>query len=332
MPLNPGDELTRIRSMMERSSRFISLSGLSGVVAGSAALAGVFAAVKYFGALQSFYLHADKIYDPAGAFASFIGVTNLNFFSLVPVGCVFSEVTFYTKLLVKTIGPIVPLVLLWARPVGHIFTGNRARREQSSLFAAKFSLLWLELVLTSVSTTIVETFVCSEFDDGAFLAAQMTIACDGSPRRVSWMIYSWCALFIYPFGVPCLLYCLLFVNRHDIKRVLQTLREDDDNKSSRGEVGGSMTIEEMALRLKSRKRKSSFVSRSEKHKWLTTKLDIYLPAAWWIHPALLVLRITQTSMLALFRTRQILVSCSSCINILGVCLLKEASPHRRPSE
>ncbi|MCP4122097.1 MAG: hypothetical protein GY751_10115 [Bacteroidetes bacterium] len=69
MPLNPSDELRSIRSMMERSSRFISLSGLSGVVAGSAALAGVFAAVIYFGALKNFYLHAEKIYDPAGLLA-----------------------------------------------------------------------------------------------------------------------------------------------------------------------------------------------------------------------------------------------------------------------
>lgn len=37
---NYQDELAHIRQMMERSSRFISLSGLSGVVAGIVALLG----------------------------------------------------------------------------------------------------------------------------------------------------------------------------------------------------------------------------------------------------------------------------------------------------
>ena len=70
MPLNPGDELTHIRSMMERSSRFISLSGISGIIAGTAALVGVIAAAQYFGALKNFYLHADKIYDHSGSLAA----------------------------------------------------------------------------------------------------------------------------------------------------------------------------------------------------------------------------------------------------------------------
>ena len=68
---NHLDQLSEIRSIMERSTRFISLSGLSGVVAGAAALAGVYAAYRYFGMLESFYLRADKIYADgvAGAFA-----------------------------------------------------------------------------------------------------------------------------------------------------------------------------------------------------------------------------------------------------------------------
>lgn len=40
-------QLTEIRSLMERSSRFISLSGLSGVFAGTFALIGAFAAYKH---------------------------------------------------------------------------------------------------------------------------------------------------------------------------------------------------------------------------------------------------------------------------------------------
>jgi hypothetical protein len=43
------ETLQEIRSLMERSSRFISLSGFSGVIAGVAAIAGVVAAYRYLG-------------------------------------------------------------------------------------------------------------------------------------------------------------------------------------------------------------------------------------------------------------------------------------------
>ena len=46
---NPIQTLAEIRSLMERSSRFISLSGLSGVCAGIFALAGAAAAFAYLG-------------------------------------------------------------------------------------------------------------------------------------------------------------------------------------------------------------------------------------------------------------------------------------------
>lgn len=53
-------DLAEIRSMMERSSKFMSLSGLAGVMAGIYALAGAYIAYSYFG------FNPDKIvYSPA---------------------------------------------------------------------------------------------------------------------------------------------------------------------------------------------------------------------------------------------------------------------------
>lgn len=46
---DPLENLAQIRSLMERSSRFISLSGLSGVAAGTVALIGAAVAYIYFG-------------------------------------------------------------------------------------------------------------------------------------------------------------------------------------------------------------------------------------------------------------------------------------------
>lgn len=52
--MNDNDQLTelgRIRGLMDRSTRFLSLSGLSGIIAGVAALAGAFAAREHYKAL-----------------------------------------------------------------------------------------------------------------------------------------------------------------------------------------------------------------------------------------------------------------------------------------
>ena len=42
------DELSRIRGLMDRSTRFRSLRGLSGVIAGAAALVGAYAAHEHY--------------------------------------------------------------------------------------------------------------------------------------------------------------------------------------------------------------------------------------------------------------------------------------------
>lgn len=46
------DELSRIRGLMDRSTRFLSLSGLSGVIAGAAALVGAYAAHEHYQAIS----------------------------------------------------------------------------------------------------------------------------------------------------------------------------------------------------------------------------------------------------------------------------------------
>lgn len=61
-PLDSLQDVKDIRRMMERSSRFISLSGLSGISAGLCALAG--AAIARYGIFESYY--AD--YNSRGAF------------------------------------------------------------------------------------------------------------------------------------------------------------------------------------------------------------------------------------------------------------------------
>ncbi len=79
-------DITEIRSMMERSSRFISLSGLSGIFAGVFALAGACAAYFFLdlGGYQSYYdgaLRSSQSYERFIAFiisdASFVLVASI---------------------------------------------------------------------------------------------------------------------------------------------------------------------------------------------------------------------------------------------------------------
>ena len=85
----PLETLTEIRALMERSSKFISLSGLSGVFAGIFALLGVAAVAYRFNlpyTLEGFQNHAVNMYgNPSVDFYRFILVDALLvlFFSLV---------------------------------------------------------------------------------------------------------------------------------------------------------------------------------------------------------------------------------------------------------
>ena len=60
---SPLETLTDIKQLMERSSRFISLSGLSGVFAGLYALAGAYAAYKYLGLTGAGYYSGRMLVD-----------------------------------------------------------------------------------------------------------------------------------------------------------------------------------------------------------------------------------------------------------------------------
>jgi hypothetical protein len=75
---NPGEDLQAIRDIMERSSKFISLSGLSGIFAGLCALAG--AAVAWFFIPDA--LHLPSTPETTGAYE---GLAGYNLFYMVLV-------------------------------------------------------------------------------------------------------------------------------------------------------------------------------------------------------------------------------------------------------
>ena len=116
----------------------------------------------------------------ATAFASDLGLSNLDFIAFVPVSCLFSATSFYDTLLFKTLSPLVVLALLWTIPTYRWITGKSTTHVRRT--AAKWSLFLLEFIAASVSTTVTQTFECDEYDDddgadpddGLYLRAEHT--------------------------------------------------------------------------------------------------------------------------------------------------------------
>ena len=136
--------------------------------------------------------------DPAGTFAAALGVSNLDVFSFISLRCMVPETNFYTVLLVKTVGPFCFIALLFCYPLACCIA--RRPHRQAWQTSARFSLLCLEIVLPSITTTIVQTLVCDSYDNGSFLRAELSTACDDSLHRKKWVYYAWLMLLAYPAG------------------------------------------------------------------------------------------------------------------------------------
>ena len=83
--------------------------------------------------------------EPAATFVRILSLSNFELFTF-GAGCAIPHATFYTQLAIKTtLLPLGPVMLLWIRAV--LKRGSPAQRRAQAQNAAKFALLWLELVL-----------------------------------------------------------------------------------------------------------------------------------------------------------------------------------------
>ncbi|WP_294287624.1 hypothetical protein [uncultured Chryseobacterium sp.] len=116
---NYHEDLSHIRSMMERSSRFISLSGLSGVVAGLAAVAG--AVYVYF------------VFQREG----------IDYFD--------GERNFFKPALVKELILIGTVILITAVLSGYIFTVNKSKKKGLKIWDATTKRLLITFAVPLVT-------------------------------------------------------------------------------------------------------------------------------------------------------------------------------------
>lgn len=116
---NYHEDLSHIRSMMERSSRFISLSGLSGVVAGLAALIGAGYVYFVFKREGIDYFDGDRnIFHPA---------------------------------LVKELVLIGIVILFTALLSGYVFTANKSKKKGQKIWDATTKRLLLTFAVPLVT-------------------------------------------------------------------------------------------------------------------------------------------------------------------------------------
>ena len=145
----------------------------------------------------------DEAYpEPAATFVRALGVTRLDAFGFVPLGCVVSS-NFYHRVLLKVCFPPVAIAVLW-------LLNALMSSKTFAMTAKRLTLLLLEVTLPSTMTSLIMVFVCDSFYDGAFLRADLMLSCDGSNRhRVQWVVFALISLTVYSLGgAPILAFSL----------------------------------------------------------------------------------------------------------------------------
>ena len=115
----------------------------------------------------------------------------------------------------------------------------------------------------------------------------------------------------------------MYPHRHTIRKMGTDLQEH--NKSR----GTTLTSQQFA---KSKHARSSFASLTVEMAWLLPKFEKFRPELWFAGVAMLVLRLIQTSLMALVRTQRVQAAVVSLVTMIALCLLRELAPMRRPSD
>ena len=178
-------------------------------------------------------MHDSKSFpEPANTVSGGLGLANMDFLNFLPMTCVWSSFDYYDVLIVKTMGPFVVLALLWTIPLVQRIRGKP--RVEAVQLVAKKSLIFLDLIYISVSTTVIQCFVCDSVGGSSLLRAQLTLPCDGSTRRRAYVVYASFAVLLYPIGVPALLLALLYPKRGDIRTLMEAAKLQDQEAQSAG--------------------------------------------------------------------------------------------------
>lgn len=160
----------------------------------------------------------DEVYP--SRYASF--VTKLKFVNL-DIGLLLSHscvvrINFYDRLLLSTITPFLVVSALVATYsiANRRNNGSEAKGTQDSwhgyMSTASFVAFF---VYSTVSFTILQTFVCDTVDDTSFLRADYSISCD-TRAYLNYRAYAVLMIWVYPIGVPAVSTWWLLRNRKEL--------------------------------------------------------------------------------------------------------------------
>lgn len=270
--------------------------------------------------------------SPADNFVAKLGIFNLDVIGYVPAKCIKRDATFYTTLVIKTVGPLCVLsavslmctshMAFATRRLQQLHAGSsdphqqiqeRTRELRANYFF--FVLVFLELTLPTTSMTIFASLVCEQFDDGSYLREQLTISCETANFRW-WQSYALSFVFVYPIGVPCFFLSSLFVLR---KRINPTLPKA---------VGGKRRSTLMKRVLESIK------TRETDPALLAVKFlfEDFRPACYWFGTFNLVVRLLETSVLLFFDGKDVRVAFALIMVFISINFNRELMPYRTESD
>ncbi|CAN0380979.1 unnamed protein product, partial [Scytosiphon promiscuus] len=151
-------------------------------------------------------------------FLSAIDIVNFDLGSILAAGCLWSDIDFYDRLLVSTMGPlaVVGFLAITYRiamrrndAAGSNVADKIRHRHQTALLLLTF------LVYSSVSSMVFQTFACETLDDGIeYLRADYRIHCTDA-KHTAFEAYAGFMVLVYPVGIP-LLYTILLYQRRAI--------------------------------------------------------------------------------------------------------------------
>ncbi|GMH79018.1 hypothetical protein TrST_g1172 [Triparma strigata] len=125
-------------------------------------------------------------------------IVNLEFLNMMPVGCVMTT-NYHHTLLVYT---AIPFVAGVAMIVAYKMLRRKGRITASNTIFG-WLLFMMFLILPSVSTKILNTFACRDFDGsyGSFLKVDYSIDCASAEHKM-YELYAQVCVIIYPLGIP----------------------------------------------------------------------------------------------------------------------------------
>lgn len=156
-----------------------------------------------------------------------VDVFNFNLGWILAAGCMI-DATFYTNLLVATIGPliIVGLILFFYTLIKCkcCVSDAEVRTRRDHWYAS--ALFWTSfLVYSSSSSAVFRTFACDDLDTGkSYLRVDHSLECK-TAEHYAFVGYASFMVLVYPIGIPVCYALVLYRSRSTLKR--EQNREED---------------------------------------------------------------------------------------------------------